>query len=349
MPVLESANGWGRPLLVSAMVLALAIVGSFSPEVASRFRSLTTANLPLPVKQWAASGRHVLLDVSGHTRLIWLSDLRPGMGNDHSDNATAMGGQGSILVCLHGFPTSSYDWHLVLPDLTRHFDRVILFDFLGFGLSEKPTDHAYSIMEQTDITEALLSQLGVGEVHILAHDYGVSVAQELIARHMERAKGGDDRLEIRSTCFLNGGIIPDAHRPRLVQTVLAEPHIGPFLAYFTNYWLFSKAMREVFGELTAPSKETLEELWSLIAYEGGHRLISSLLGYMGDRQRNHGRWVNALKEVHRQSFIKKRGSLIDSLCCKTTIRLHLIDGPADPVSGRHLAERYIESCVQFSS
>jgi len=183
MPVLESANGWGRPLLVSAMVLALVIVGSFSPEVASRFRSLTTANLPLPVKQWAASGRHVLLDVSGHTRLIWLSDLRPGMGNDHSDNATAMGGQGSILVCLHGFPTSSYDWHLVLPDLTRHFDRVILFDFLGalcrlcgavlvrhstlvlcavcvhacvtkgFGLSEKPTDHAYSIMEQTDITE----------------------------------------------------------------------------------------------------------------------------------------------------------------------------------------------------
>lgn len=48
-------------------------------------------------------------------------------------------------------------------------------------------------------------QLGVKEVHVLAHDYGVSVAQELLARHQERIRNGDDALRILSVGFLNGG------------------------------------------------------------------------------------------------------------------------------------------------
>ena len=40
----------------------------------------------------------------------------------------------------------------------------------------------YSIFDQAGIMEALLKKLNVGAVHILAHDYGDTVAQELIAR-----------------------------------------------------------------------------------------------------------------------------------------------------------------------
>lgn len=43
-------------------------------------------------------------------------------------------------------------------------------------------DHAYSISEQTDIAEHVLSVLGIHEFHILAHDYGDTVAQEFLAR-----------------------------------------------------------------------------------------------------------------------------------------------------------------------
>lgn len=37
-------------------------------------------------------------------------------------------------------------------------------------------------MEQTLIVESVLKHLKVNEIHLLAHDYGDSVAQEMIAR-----------------------------------------------------------------------------------------------------------------------------------------------------------------------
>ena len=44
------------------------------------------------------------------------------------------------------------------------------------------TSYNYSIFDQADIMEALLKKFSIGSVHILAHDYGDTVAQELIAR-----------------------------------------------------------------------------------------------------------------------------------------------------------------------
>ena len=45
-----------------------------------------------------------------------------------------------VLVLIHGFPTSSWDWHHLWDDLARDF-RVVTLDMLGFGLSDKPRDH----------------------------------------------------------------------------------------------------------------------------------------------------------------------------------------------------------------
>jgi len=40
--------------------------------------------------------------------------------------------------------------------------------FLGFGFSDKPLHHTYSIMEQADIAEAVVGKLGLGRFHVLA-------------------------------------------------------------------------------------------------------------------------------------------------------------------------------------
>ncbi len=66
---------------------------------------------------------------------------------------------------LHGFPSSSYDFAAVLDDL-RRTRRVVLLDFLGYGLSAKP-DQAYTLAEQADIVVALISALGVDELALL--------------------------------------------------------------------------------------------------------------------------------------------------------------------------------------
>lgn len=86
-------------------------------------------------------------------------------------------GQGEPLLLLHGFPTASWDWHYLWGPLAQRF-RVIACDMLGFGDSAKPVDHVYSLMEQADLQQALLAELRVDQpVHLLAHDYGGSVAQ----------------------------------------------------------------------------------------------------------------------------------------------------------------------------
>ena len=86
------------------------------------------------------------------------------------------------LFILHGFPTSSFDFHLVFPNLTKVFRRIIAPDFIGFGFSSKPRSYDYSVNDQAILVTSLMNQLNIKEAHFLAHDYGDSVAQELLAR-----------------------------------------------------------------------------------------------------------------------------------------------------------------------
>jgi pimeloyl-ACP methyl ester carboxylesterase len=93
-------------------------------------------------------------------------------------------GEGPLLLLLHGFPSSSYDWRLLLEQELP--PNRLAFDFLGFGLSDKPRDHDYSLFWQADLTEELVRRHGDGRpVLIVAHDMGTSVANELMARDLE--------------------------------------------------------------------------------------------------------------------------------------------------------------------
>ncbi len=224
-------------------------------------------------------------------------------------------GVGEVLLCIHGFPTSSYDWQRMWPSLRKHF-RVISLDLLGFGFSSKPRRHYYSVLEQTDIIAALLASLDVNRLHILAHDLGDSIAQECLARH-EAASGFD----IQSICFLNGGLFPEAHHPRLIQTLLRGP-LGPLLVHGLNEKKFNKSFAAVFGPNTQPDAEELSDFWHLIELNNGHRLAHRLLQYIPERRKHRDRWLKAMQE--------------------TRIPMRLINGTDDPVSGRHLLERYRE-------
>lgn len=70
------------------------------------------------------------------------------------------------LLLLHGYPTSSYDWRPILPLLGE--GSVLTLDFLGFGFSDKPSGHDYSLFEQADVVEAVLAETGtkIGRAHV---------------------------------------------------------------------------------------------------------------------------------------------------------------------------------------
>jgi pimeloyl-ACP methyl ester carboxylesterase len=229
-------------------------------------------------------------------------------------------GGGAPLVCVHGFPTASFDWHRMWPRLTAE-SRVVAPDMLGFGFSAKPRPYAYSIMDQAALHEALLSELGIDRVVVLAHDYGDTVAQELLARFAERQARGAPGLVIRGVCFLNGGLFPEAHRARFIQKLLASP-LGPLLSRLANEASFRTSFAAIFGAHTQPSAAELHDFWTLVHHDHGERIGHLLIRYMDERRRHRERWVGALTGA--------------------TVPLKLIDGADDPVSGRHMADRYRE-------
>src|SRR5262245_12881364 len=115
------------------------------------------------LSDWETRGQY--FTVNGYR--LWALDVAAGResGNDP-------------LLVLHGFPSCSYDWHLLLDEL-RAERRVVFVDFLGFGLSDKP-DIRYSIRMHADLVEGVARQLGLTQVALLNHDMGDSVGGELL-------------------------------------------------------------------------------------------------------------------------------------------------------------------------
>jgi pimeloyl-ACP methyl ester carboxylesterase len=89
---------------------------------------------------------------------------------------------GKPVTLFHGFPTSSFDWANVVPELTGSGYRVTTLDLLGYGSSDKPHPYPYTLMEQASLVQAVWGDLGIDGTALVAHDYGVSVAQELTLR-----------------------------------------------------------------------------------------------------------------------------------------------------------------------
>lgn len=221
-------------------------------------------------------------------------------------------GQGPPLLLIHGFPTSSLDWHRIEPELAlRH--RVLCFDLLGFGLTDKPVDHDYRIAEQADLAEAVLAHFGIVEAAVLAHDYGDTVAQELLARQID----GTASFRMTRLGLLNGGLFPETHRPRFVQRLLASP-FGPFVARRISYRRFAASMRAICVQPLDPSE--LEAMWAMIEIGNGRDVMPRLIHYMAERRNHRERWVGALLQA--------------------SIPIRLINGSADPISGAHMIERY---------
>ena len=232
---------------------------------------------------------------------------------------TAGAANAEPLLLIHGFPTASWDWHRLWAPLAEQY-RLIACDMLGFGDSAKPRGHAYSLLEQADLQQALLAHLGIqGPVHVLAHDYGDSVAQELLARHHEA------RIQLASCVFLNGGLFPETHHPVLVQKLLLSP-IGPLIGKLFSRQTLAANFAKIFGPQTQPSASELDDFWSLIARNDGPGVMHRLIRYMPERRVQRERWLAAMQ--------------------KGGVALRLIDGAVDPISGAHMLARYRELIPQ---
>jgi len=221
-----------------------------------------------------------------------------------------------VLLCLHGFPTSSFDYHKIWGRLSEKF-AVLAFDMIGYGFSAKPVKFDYTTFQQVDVLQALLTERGVKRVHILAHDYGNTITQEMLARQNE------NRLDfsIETICFLNGALFPETHRPIFAQKMLIGP-AGFLFGRFIPDTVFKKNLASIFGAQSQPTEDELNDFLKVFKYNGGKLIAHKLIRYMTERAKYRERWVTPLQTMD-QPFM-------------------FINGSADPVSGRHLVGRFRE-------
>lgn len=214
-------------------------------------------------------------------------------------------------VVLHGFPSSSHDFHHVVDRLAAK-RRVLLFDFPGYGFSAKPADHAYSLFEQADVVCALVRDLGFEHPHLIAHDMGTSVLCELLARR----RNGLLPFEPRSVVLSNGSVYIDMARLTPSQR-LGRSRLGPLFVRISRFATFRMQLRRILAKPVDDAE--LEAMWAAIRHDDGHLRLPTLMDYIDERTRFRHRWHGALRALDLPAAI--------------------VWGTADPVAVFAIAER----------
>ena len=135
---------------------------------------------------------------------------------------------------MHGFPESSNIFRDSIDHLASKFTCVVTFDFLGFGLSDKPNDIVYSIDLHTKLMIHILKEHGITGAHFLSHDMGTSVLTELNSLQLRK----ELPVSIKSMTFTNGNMVMKLASLRVSQVALLNPVLGWFAGHLTNYKSF---------------------------------------------------------------------------------------------------------------
>lgn len=226
------------------------------------------------VKEWEARGQYV----SAGEHKLWVSDV-PAINDRGLDP----------LLVLHGYPTCSYDARLILDDL-RADRRVVMIDFVGFGLSDKP-DIRYSIRMHADHVEAVARALDLRRVAMFTHDMGDSVGGELLARSLD----GTLAFDVSRRVLTNGSIYIEMAHLSTGQQLLLAADDAPIEIVTAE--TFIPSIERTFSEHSKVAPEELEAQWLLLAHNGGNRLLARTIRYIEDRRKEERRYTGAI-ETH---------------------------------------------------
>ncbi|WP_193196829.1 alpha/beta fold hydrolase [Nostoc sp. MG11] len=97
-----------------------------------------------------------------------------------------VGGKGDLVVLLHGYAQTWYEWRKIMPALAEHY-TVIAPDLRGAGDSDKPLTGYDKRSLANDIYQ-LVKQLGFQQVYLVGHDIGLMVAYAYAAAHPDDVK-----------------------------------------------------------------------------------------------------------------------------------------------------------------
>ena len=354
-----------RAAVLLVLSLGVALLCAFLRPTAVVASPLLSAE----VVSWRSRGEIVKLAGSG------------GRGMFNVDSCFSEGGKGTakndrqethVVVLIHGFPSSSYDYHNVYDSLGRTLSagapgvnvRLIAIDHIGFGFSDKPAgdQQEYTLGRHANNLWALLNSKGLYPdddvtkapyIHFVSHDMGDSVLTEFVAQTYEkqgRGEGSPSR-PFAGLTFTNGGMEYSLINQRLGQKLLTSRFGGLFVRLVPGRVrrLFSALqLRSIWGKDKSQMETDIADILTLNDVGGGQDLMDLLCYYLKERPVQEERWFHNLRKAalcedgtvkpcdnpdHTNDGTRKRRSKGDDDKRQTTTTpVHLVWGDNDAVS-----------------
>jgi pimeloyl-ACP methyl ester carboxylesterase len=107
-------------------------------------------------------------------------------GEDGTELAATVAGDGPCVLLIHGFPGTSYSWRHQVPALADAGYQAVAVDCRGYGDSGRPAASCYPGTTVLGDLLAVLDGLDVGTAHVVGQDFGAQYAWSLAQRHPER-------------------------------------------------------------------------------------------------------------------------------------------------------------------
>lgn len=159
-----SARGWRR-YVTGALVVVLGAFGIFAGVSAQQAHAVHQA--PAGLSTWNDG-----CEVPDSPQL---SGFRQGQVSIPGDSLHyVVGGRGPVILLIHGWPMTWWEWHTVMPSLAQTH-TVLAFDLPGLGNSTTPTDGGYTVADAAKRLNEGVTALGYSNVSIMAHDLGVGI------------------------------------------------------------------------------------------------------------------------------------------------------------------------------
>jgi haloalkane dehalogenase len=164
--------------------------------------------------------------------------------------------EGAPVLCLHGWPQSSYMWRHLLPALASTGRVALAPDLAGFG--DTPPDPPGTLERQVELVERFRRELGLERVVLVVHDTGGVIGLRWACEHPDAVTG----LVISNT-----GFFPDIEWAAIAKT-MRTPIQGEALV--------DSLSREGFGTMLVETADSfdaraLDEYWKAFSTPASRR------------------------------------------------------------------------------
>jgi len=175
-------------------------------------------------------------------------------------------GQGQPLILLHGYGASTYSWRHVLPYFSKSY-RVIAIDLKGFGLSDKPTDSDYSVLEQSRMVYEFIKVHRLENVVLAGNSLGGAVSLLTFLMQSDQGAHHISKLILIDTASYNQDL------PAYIS-ILRVPIINELSLFLTSSNFKSRMiLRKAFFDHSKITEEMVTTYGSYLSLPGASQAL----------------------------------------------------------------------------